>query len=131
MVPALNHLILPYIIPKARGKLKGNTPGNRIPEVSPYIIDWPCTCCRLTSTSVTRVVDSNQASLRHTKVIAYRCFLPNLAEFTGFRCARPNFHRHLHGADPTKVKPRTGIQPCCSGLQVQGTATSPSSTAKD
>ena len=31
---------------------------------------------------------------------------------------------------PYKNKPRSGIQPCCSGLQVQGTATSPSSTAK-
>ena len=93
-------------------------------------INWLCTCCRRTSTSVTHIVNSNQATLRHTKVTAYRCFLPDLAGFTGLRCARPNRHRHLHGADPTKAKPRTGIRPCCSGLQVQGTATSPSSTAK-
>ena len=27
---------------------------------------------------------------RHTKYIAYRCFLPNLAGFTRFNCAGPN-----------------------------------------
>lgn len=30
---------------------------------------------------------------------------------------------------PEKIEPRVGIRPCCSGLQVQGTASSPSSTA--
>ena len=36
----------------------------------------------------------------------------------------------LIAAGPHKTAPRTGIPPCSSGLQVQGTATSPSSTAK-
>ena len=33
------------------------------------------------------------------------------------------------GGGPTGVSLKTGIQPCCSGLQVQGTAISPLSAA--
>lgn len=94
------------------------------------ILNWPCTCLCLISTSVILAVTSNQAFLRHTKVPAYRCFLPNLTGFTGFRCVRPGFHWYLQKADLTKNKPATGVQPCYSGLQVQGTATSPLSTTK-
>jgi hypothetical protein len=52
---------------------------------------------------VTHIVSSSQATLRHTRVSAYRCFLPDLTGFTGLRCAGPNCHRHLYGADPTKT----------------------------
>lgn len=44
-------------------------------------------------------------------------------------CAGPRLQRHLLKADPTAYEPREGIQPRWSGLRVQGTATSPSSTA--
>ena len=94
------------------------------------IFNRPCTFLRLITISVILVVNSNQATLRHTEVAAYRCFLPNLTGFPGFRCARPGFHCHLQRADPTGKKPLKGIKPCFSGLQVQGTATSPPSTAK-
>lgn len=63
--------------------------------------DWPCTHLWHAPTSVTRTVSSNQATLRHTKLLAYRCFLPDLTGFTGFHCVRPSFHCHLCGADPT------------------------------
>ena len=79
---------------------------------------------------VTRAVSSDSAPLRHMEVRAYRCSLPGLTGFTRFHCAGPSRQHHLHGAGPTETKPREGIQPCYSGLQVQGTAISPSSTAK-
>ena len=31
-----------------------------------------------------------QVILRHTELTAYRCFLPDLAGFTGFRCTGPS-----------------------------------------
>jgi len=89
----------------------------------------PCTRRRLASPGVTRAVSSDRAPSRHTDAFAYRCFLPDLTGFTKVRCARPDRQRHLLGADPTETKPRAGIRPRCSGLRVQGTATSPSSTA--
>src|SRR5690554_1499940 len=94
------------------------------------LVKRPRTCLRPILMGVTHAVNSNRAASRHTKNSAYRCFLPDLTGFTGFRCARPGSHCHLRTADPTKIRPLTGIQPCCSGLQVQGTAGSPSSTAK-
>ena len=73
-----------------------------------------CTWCRLAFPSVTRIVDSGQAPLRHTQVSAYRCFLPDLTGFTGLRCARPNCHRHLYGADPTKTSLDQGFNPAAA-----------------
>ncbi len=83
-----------------------------------------------TPPSVTSVVNSDQATLRHTKRFAYRCFLPDLTGFTSFRCAGPNLHRHLLKPDLTEIFLCPGIPPRYSGLRVQGTATSPSSTTK-
>jgi len=80
--------------------------------------------------SVTPAAGSNQVAPRHTKGFAYRCFLPDLTGFTNFRCAGPNYHHCLPEADLTRLFLSTGIPPCYSGLQVQGTATSPSSTVK-
>lgn len=79
--------------------------------------------------SVTQAVSSAQATLRHTKESAYCCFLPDLTGFTGFRCAEPGRQHHLQGADLTETKPQEGIRSRYSGLRVQGTATSPLSTA--
>ena len=75
-----------------------------------------------------KTVNSSQAYLRHPKRFAYRCFLPDLTEFAILCCIGPSFHRHLFQSDLKKIRPRIGFQPCCSGLQVQGTANSPSST---
>jgi|GEM_PF-3524598 len=73
-----------------------------------------CTWCRLAFPSVTRIVDSGQAPLRHTQVSAYRCFLPDLTGFTGLRCARPGCHRHLYGADLTKTSLDQGLNPAAA-----------------
>jgi hypothetical protein len=42
----------------------------------------------------------------------------------------PGLQHHLPGANPENARPGAGIKPRYSGLRVQGTATSPSSTAK-
>ncbi len=92
---------------------------------------WPCTFRRFNSPGVTLVVSSDQATLRHPQGFTYRCFLPDLTGFMSSRRTGPNPHHHLPGADPKEYKPRLGIQPCYSGLQVQGTATSPPSTTNN
>jgi len=73
---------------------------------------------------------SNQVDLRHPKLTTYRCFLPDLTGFAAFRCAGPGYQRYLSRAVPAVPRPRAGIQPRYSGLRVQGTASSPSSTAE-
>ena len=89
----------------------------------------PCTRRRSTAPSGTPAVSSGQAPSRHTRALAYRCFLPDLTGFTRSRCTRPGPQRHLQAPDPKAMRPREGIQPRYSGLRVQGTATSPLSTA--
>ena len=78
--------------------------------------------------SVTQVVSSSQATPRHTRVSAYRCFLPDLTGFTDSCCVGPNCQHHLLGSSLTNTSLIVSIQPCCSGLQVEGTANSPPST---
>lgn len=73
---------------------------------------------------------SDQAPPRHTEHSAYRCYLPVLTGFTDIRCAGPSHLRHLTGPGPKRKRPRVGVRPRYSGLRVQGTATSPSSTTK-
>jgi hypothetical protein len=79
--------------------------------------------------SVTQVVSSNQATQRHTEFPTYRCFLPDLTGFIGLCCAGPGCQHHLPEASLTNACLKIGIRPCYSGLQVEGTATSPPSTA--
>ena len=67
---------------------------------------------------------------RHTGEPAYRCFLPDLAGFTGSHCEGPSLRHHLPRADSTKLRLGAGIRPRYSGLRVQGTARSPSSTTE-
>ncbi len=71
---------------------------------------------------------SGQVSPRHTRCPVYRCFLPDLAGFAGSRCVGPN---HLCRSTVPALRGRAsdGHRPRYSGLRVQGTATSPSSTA--
>jgi hypothetical protein len=102
----------------------------RIPNKGFFKNNRPCTCLWPFSPGVTRSVSSNQAAPWHPQGLAYRCFLPDLTGFTSLRRTGPGRQHHFSGSDPKKYGPGTGIQPCYSGLQVQGTATSPSSTAK-
>ena len=44
-------------------------------------------------------------TLRHGPLAAYRCFLPDLAGFTGLPCARPDHHHGVNHPAPTA---RTG-----------------------
>lgn len=74
-------------------------------------------------------VNSNQATLRHIDGLVYRCFLPDLTGFTSIYCARPNYQHYLTNADPTKCVLKLSINPATADCRLQGTATSPSSTA--
>ncbi len=79
---------------------------------------------------VTPAVNSSQARLRHMKLPTYRCSLPGLTGFISFHCAGPGRLHHLQKPDPKKKCLTMGLRPCYSGLQVQSTANSPSSTTK-
>ncbi len=92
---------------------------------------WSCTPCRIGLSSLLRPAGSSQATLRRPGVATYRCFLPDLTGFIGSRRAGPNFQHHLAAAVLESADPRGGIRPRCSGLRVQGTASSPSSTTVD
>jgi hypothetical protein len=61
---------------------------------------------------------------------AYRCFLPDLTGFTSSHCAGPNLQRCSRWPDPKKDRPQTGFNPAIADCGLQGTATSPFSTAK-
>jgi len=39
--------------------------------------------------------DSDRVASRHGPLAAYRCFLPDLAGFTGLPCARPDHQRRV------------------------------------
>ena len=71
---------------------------------------------------------SSQVAPRHPRAIAYRCFLPDLTGFTGLRCVGPDSQRRSPLVGGGGRRPRPGVQPRCSGLRVQGTASSPPST---
>src|SRR5699024_2238381 len=81
----------------------------------------------LLALSVTKIVSSKQATLRHTKVSAYGCFLPDLTRFTNFCYVRPICQHHFFQAELNSNTPPLGIQPCCSDCRLQGIASSPSS----
>src|SRR5699024_7514668 len=81
------------------------------------------------SLSVNQVHGSAQASPRHTRMSTYCCFLPDLTGFMGSCCAGPGRQHQSLEADLKDGQPRMGIRPRYSGLRVQGTATSPLSTA--
>ena len=73
--------------------------------------------------------NSTQATPWRPKLSTYRCFLSDLTGFGsapphGTQASTPLSAASLHGE-----RPRTGIQPRYSGLRVQGTASSPFSTA--
>ena len=79
---------------------------------------------------VTPAVSSGQEPSRHMETFAYRCFLPDLTEFTKLHCVRPDHQHHLPGPDPKKKSPQHGFNPAIADCRLQGTATTPFSTAK-
>jgi len=95
-----------------------------------YKNKWPYTCLELLPPGVTLTVSSNQAPLRHMETFIYRCFLPDLTGFIKLHCVRPNRQHHLSRPDPKRNNPQHGIDPAIAGCRLQGTATTPSSTAK-
>jgi hypothetical protein len=46
---------------------------------------------------------SDRVTLRHGPLAVYRCFLPDLAGFTGLPCARPDHHRGMRHPAPTAL----------------------------
>jgi hypothetical protein len=73
---------------------------------------------------------SSQEPLRHMRRFAYRCFLPDLTGFTSSHCAGPNLHRRPYRPAPKMDGRMKGINPAIADCGLQGTATSPFSTAK-
>ncbi len=71
---------------------------------------------------------SEQTDPRHTAVSAYCCSRQGLTGFTGGHCTGPTRQRPLPSPYLTTTRLGPGIKPCYSGLQVQGTAGSPSGT---
>ena len=72
---------------------------------------------------------SEQTYPRHTSKTAYCCYRQVLTGFTAVRCTGPTLQRPLPFPYLTTLCLKPGIKPCYSGLQVQGTAGSPSGTA--
>jgi hypothetical protein len=77
---------------------------------------------------LTLIANSDSVCPRHPKLTTYRCSLPGLTGFVAPRRAGPGPQRRLSKAVPAELRPRAGVQPRYSGLRVQGTASSPSST---
>lgn len=47
--------------------------------------------------------NDSQAPPRHTKVVHYRCFLPDLTGFMSLCCAGPGYHTRIHEKVPCYV----------------------------
>ena len=97
--------------------------------ISNLKLNWSCTLprsWRKRRLSQRRIQDNQ----RHIQGSTYRCFLPDLTGFVDLHCIGPE----LSGIYDNQIflgrAPQSGIQPCWSGLQVQGTAGSPLSTTK-
>jgi len=73
---------------------------------------------------------SSQATLYHTGDATYRCFLPDLTGFIVSSCIEPDYQHRSAKTSLASRKPQAGIQPRYSGFRVQGTASSPPSTAQ-
>ena len=86
------------------------------------------TIYRQMSPTVAYVVGSLQASLRHMKMITYRCFLPNLTDFMSFHCLGPIYQHYLHKTASKTICLQMGFNPTKADCGLQSTANSPSST---
>ncbi len=83
----------------------------------------------LLSPSLSMPPDSGQETLRHPELSTYRCFLPDLTGFIALCRAGPGLQRRAGTAVSRGIGSRMGIQLRCSGLRIQGTASSPPSMA--
>ena len=80
------------------------------------------------SAGLSLAANSDPVNLRRPGLTTYRCSLPGLTGFTASRRAGPGHQHCLPRTVPAAPRPRAGIRPRYSGLRVQGTASSPSST---
>ena len=104
--------------------------GKQYPLEQPRSRDWKRTVVHPLSTRPAGLAPSacsGPVTLRHPNTTTYRCFLPDLTGFIGFRRADQAFNATQRHQSP-EAKTSNGIQPRYSGLRVQGTASSPSST---
>jgi hypothetical protein len=97
------------------------------PRLSPSM-RRSCNLLRLELLDLLEPVGSNQVTLRRPEVTTYRCFLPDLTGFVGLCRAGPGLQRHFSPAVSRSSEPQEGFRSRYSGLRVQGTASSPSST---
>jgi hypothetical protein len=67
---------------------------------------WPCTSGSIAHESIPFGDGSSQALLRHPEAAAYRCFLPDLTGFTGFRRVGPGSQHHRPRAVASRVRPQ-------------------------
>src|SRR5262245_18438267 len=72
---------------------------------------------------------SGQVLPRHTGGAPYRCSLPGLAGFDASRCVGPNLQRHPVRFIRHEAVLERGFNTAIADCGLQGTATSPSSTA--
>ena len=90
----------------------------------------PCTCCRTVPRACPAAGDSDPVDLRHPKQFHLWLLPSGPDQVHGASPRRTRSSTPSDKGSPHDRSPRAGIQPRCSGLRVQGTASSPSSTAK-
>ena len=91
---------------------------DRAPSIEPSAPRSPSVTC------------SGQVLPRHTGGAPYRCSLPGLAGFDASRCVGPNLQRRPVRLIRHERPSRREFNPAIADCGLQGTATSPSSTAK-
>jgi len=89
----------------------------------------PCTCFRTVPRACPAPGDSDPVDLRHPKQFHLWLLPSGPDQVHGASPRRTRSSTPSDKGSPRDRSPRAGIQPRCSGLRVQGTASSPSSTA--
>ncbi len=74
--------------------------------------------------------NSSQALPQHMNVSAYGCFLPDLTGFTDAHCEGPNCQHCSQVPNPASHNLKQEFNLAIADCELQGTATSPSSTVK-
>ena len=91
---------------------------DRAPSIEPSAPRSPSVTC------------SGQVLPRHTGGAPYRCSLPGLAGFDASRCVGPNLQRRPVRLIQHRRPSKREFNPAIADCGLQGTATSPSSTAQ-
>jgi hypothetical protein len=92
------------------------------------IISWPCILSRINETKGLDLKTCIRDKYDTNRII-YRCFLPDLTGFITVCCVPSNTDLKTRGLS-FRYHPQKEILPRMSGFRVQGTASSPLSTAK-